>query len=68
MTLIRYTFHKNGHSISYRDVGTIEHLLRKGRRQVEQLEDNSVKDCWVGDEMKQWDGCLNLRTHKVAYT
>ncbi|TDL17870.1 hypothetical protein BD410DRAFT_753904 [Rickenella mellea] len=54
LLFIRYSFHKNARSISPRDVSAIEHLLRKGKRQIEQLEDPSVKDCWVGEEERRW--------------
>ncbi|EEB94020.1 hypothetical protein MPER_07245, partial [Moniliophthora perniciosa FA553] len=44
---VRYTFRTNASNISPRDVGTIEHLLRKGKRQLEMYEAPSVKDCWA---------------------
>ncbi|KAF9267429.1 hypothetical protein L218DRAFT_894713 [Marasmius fiardii PR-910] len=52
---VRYTFRKSATTISSRDVSAIEHLLRKGRRQLESFESPSVKDCWVSEEMKTWD-------------
>jgi succinate dehydrogenase assembly factor 1 len=51
---VRYTFHHNATLISPRDVNTIEHLLRRGRRQLETYEDPGVTDCWVSQEMKNW--------------
>ncbi|KLO04765.1 hypothetical protein SCHPADRAFT_840230 [Schizopora paradoxa] len=54
-TFFRYNFHVNAQSISPRNINAIEHLLRKGRRQLEQLEDPAVTDCWVGNEMKEWE-------------
>ncbi|ESK95030.1 heat shock [Moniliophthora roreri MCA 2997] len=52
---VRYTFRTNASNISPRDVSTIEHLLRKGKRQLEMYETPSVKDCWVSEEMRDWD-------------
>jgi succinate dehydrogenase assembly factor 1 len=54
LLLARYTFHKNAKEVSPRDVGTIEHLLRRGRRQLEMYADSGVKDCAVSNEMRQW--------------
>jgi len=51
---VRYNFRQNARSISPRDITAIEHLLRKGQRQIEQLEDTAMKDCWVGGEMLDW--------------
>ncbi|KAM6494343.1 hypothetical protein JOM56_010704 [Amanita muscaria] len=51
---VQYTFRTNATNITPRDVSTIEHLLRKGRRQLEMYEDPSVKDCWVSQDMKTW--------------
>ena len=51
---IRYTFHRNAQTISPRDINAIEHLLRLGRRQIERLEDTSVTDFQVGNEMQDW--------------
>jgi succinate dehydrogenase assembly factor 1 len=54
--MLRYTFRKNAASVSSpRAISVIEHLLRTGRRQVSMYEDKSVKDCWVSDEMREWD-------------
>ncbi|KAH8114539.1 hypothetical protein DFH11DRAFT_1595083 [Phellopilus nigrolimitatus] len=51
---IRYTFHHNAHAVKPRDITAIEHLLRVGRRQVEQLENSAVKDCSVSNNMQDW--------------
>lgn len=51
---VRYTFHQNATSISPRDVSAIEHLLRKGKRQLEMYEDSGVKDCFVSKDMVDW--------------
>ncbi|KAF9077825.1 hypothetical protein BDP27DRAFT_1282933 [Rhodocollybia butyracea] len=51
---IRYTFRLNASSVSPRDVSAIEHLLRKGKRQLEMYEQPSVKDCWVSEDMRNW--------------
>ncbi|TFK40785.1 hypothetical protein BDQ12DRAFT_648041 [Crucibulum laeve] len=55
LLFIRYTFHTNASSVTPRNVSAIEHMLRKGRRQLETYEDPSVKDCWVSDEMVAWN-------------
>ncbi|KAF9475658.1 hypothetical protein BDN70DRAFT_840629 [Pholiota conissans] len=52
---VRYTFHQNATIVSPRNVSYIEHLLRKGARQVEQYEDPGVKDCFVSHQMVEWD-------------
>ncbi|KAF4590151.1 hypothetical protein EYR40_009451 [Pleurotus pulmonarius] len=52
---VRFTFRQQSASVSSRDVAAIEHLIRKGRRQIEAFEDKSVKDCWVSAEMKHWE-------------
>lgn len=51
---IRYTFHQNARNISPRDIHAIEHLMRVGKRQIEHLETNSVKDCWIAKEAQNW--------------
>lgn len=51
---VRYTFKAQATSVSPRDYAAIEHLLRRGRRQVEMYEDSKVRDCWVSAEMVQW--------------
>jgi len=51
---VRYTFHMNASSISPRDISAVEHLVRKGERQLEVYEDPSVRDCWVSEDMKRW--------------
>ena len=52
--LIRYTFRRNATSLKPSEIDAIEHTLRKGLRQIEQLEQPSVTDCWVGSDMLQW--------------
>ncbi len=52
---VRYTFRNQAASVSSRDVAAIEHLIRKGRRQVETYEDAKVRDCWVSAEMRAWE-------------
>lgn len=55
LLLVRYTFRANASSVSPRDVSVIEHLMRKGTRQLEMYEDHGVKECWVSEEMLLWD-------------
>jgi succinate dehydrogenase assembly factor 1 len=50
----RYTFRTNAASVSARDVGAIEHLIRQGKKKLEMYGDTSVKDCWVTKEMVEW--------------
>lgn len=52
---VRFTFRQNALSVSYRDVNAIEHLLRKGTRQLEMYEDTGVKDCFVSKTMIEWE-------------
>ena len=52
---VRYTFRTQAAALSHRDVSAIEHLLRKGRRQLETFEDGTVKDVWVSSEMRAWE-------------
>ncbi|OBZ71327.1 Succinate dehydrogenase assembly factor 1A, mitochondrial [Grifola frondosa] len=51
---VRYTFRTQAASVSSREVAAIEHMLRRGRRQVEMYEDGNVRDCWVSVDMVQW--------------
>ncbi|KAI0372162.1 hypothetical protein BV20DRAFT_940170 [Pilatotrama ljubarskyi] len=51
---VRYSFKTQATAVSPRDISTIEHLLRRGRRQIEMYEDPKVRDCWVSSEMVQW--------------
>jgi succinate dehydrogenase assembly factor 1 len=55
LLLERYNFRAQASAVSPRDVGAIEHLLRRGSRRIEVSEDPSVKDCWVSQEMKDWE-------------
>ena len=54
---VRYTFRTQAAALSHRDVSAIEHLLRKGRRQLETFEDGTVKDVRIalgGVAPKPW--------------
>ncbi|ELU37667.1 hypothetical protein AG1IA_08304 [Rhizoctonia solani AG-1 IA] len=51
--LVQYEFRVRG-AVSARDVGTIEYLIRRGKKRVEMLEDPGVKECWVSGEMRDW--------------
>ncbi|KAF8903156.1 hypothetical protein CPB84DRAFT_1678322 [Gymnopilus junonius] len=51
---VRYTFRTNASKVSPRNISYIEHLLRQGKKQVEQYEDPAVKDCFVSKEMTEW--------------
>ena len=52
---IRFSFHTSASKVSPRNVSSVEHLLRKGTRQIELYEDPGVKDCWVSEEMIAWN-------------
>ena len=52
---VRYNFRTQASMASARDVAAIEHLIRKGRRQLETYEDAGVRDCWVSKEMRDWE-------------
>jgi len=54
LLFVRYSFKTQAASVSPRDVAAIEHMLRRGRRQVEVYEDSKVRDCWVSREMVEW--------------
>ncbi|RPD62422.1 hypothetical protein L226DRAFT_532572 [Lentinus tigrinus ALCF2SS1-7] len=51
---VRYTFKTQATSVSPRDISAIEHMLRRGRRQIEMYEDTNVRDCFVSHGMLQW--------------
>jgi len=53
--LIRHTFRTQAASVSPRQISAIEHLLRKCKRQLETYESPLVKDCYVSQEMKEWN-------------
>ncbi|KAF8510081.1 hypothetical protein BU17DRAFT_55707 [Hysterangium stoloniferum] len=50
---IRHAFRSP--SVSARDFSAVEFLLRRGQRQLEVWSDKSVKDCWVSEEMREWE-------------
>jgi len=61
--LVRYTFHMSAANVSSRNISFIEHLLRKGTRQIESYEDPTVTDCWVSKEMVAWnDACKQIES------
>ncbi|KAH9854678.1 hypothetical protein C2E23DRAFT_883775 [Lenzites betulinus] len=53
---VRYSFKTQGGAVSPRNISAIEHLLRRGKRQIEMYEDPNVRDCWVSSEMTEWAG------------
>lgn len=58
---VRYTFAQNSQNVSERNVSAVEHLLRKGKRQLEVYENPAVRDCWVSQEMRDWDTAWRKR-------
>ncbi|GBE84949.1 hypothetical protein BKA93DRAFT_734885 [Sparassis latifolia] len=54
LLFVRYSFKTQASAMSPRDVSAIEHMLRRGRRQLDVYEDSKVRDCWVSEEMLRW--------------
>ncbi|TFK52612.1 hypothetical protein OE88DRAFT_1734582 [Heliocybe sulcata] len=52
---VRYAFHTQTHSVTPRNIGAIEHMLRRGRAQLEMYERKEVRDVWVSKEMREWE-------------
>ena len=61
---VRYTFKTQAASVSPRDIAAIEHMLRRGRRQLEMYEDPKVRDCFVTNDMLQWEAAHGGRREK----
>ncbi|KAH7913401.1 hypothetical protein BJ138DRAFT_1059069 [Hygrophoropsis aurantiaca] len=55
LLFVRYSFRTQASSVAPRDVAAIEHLLRRGQRQLEMYEDKAVKDCQVSQAMRVWE-------------
>ncbi|KAI6147495.1 hypothetical protein BKA82DRAFT_139724 [Pisolithus tinctorius] len=53
--LVRYMFHVQASAVSPRKVSAIEHLLRRGRRQIELFENPSIRDCHISQDMREWE-------------
>ncbi|KAH9042023.1 hypothetical protein EDB85DRAFT_1857077 [Lactarius pseudohatsudake] len=51
---VHYNFKTQAVAVSPRSVSTVEHLIRRGQRQLETYESPSVTDCWVSQEMRDW--------------
>ncbi|KAG6336052.1 hypothetical protein ID866_3025 [Astraeus odoratus] len=58
---VRYTFRTQASVVSPRNISAIEHLLRRGRRQIELYENPSIKDCHISRDMRDWE--QRRRTH-----
>ena len=52
---VRYSFKTQAEAVSPRSISTVEHLIRRGQRQLETYENPAVKDCWVSQEMRAWE-------------
>ncbi|KAI0632126.1 hypothetical protein C8Q77DRAFT_1123937 [Trametes polyzona] len=65
---VRYSFKTQANAISPRDISAIEHLLRRGKRQIEMYEDPNVRDCWVSREMVEWGERNNGRKEEQHRT
>ncbi|KAF8840741.1 hypothetical protein BDN67DRAFT_929624 [Paxillus ammoniavirescens] len=57
---VRYAFRTQAASVSPRNVAAIEHLLRRGRRQIETYESSSIKDCQISQAMSNWEQARRL--------
>ncbi|KAG1748634.1 hypothetical protein EDB19DRAFT_215284 [Suillus lakei] len=55
LLFVRYNFHTQSSSVSPRDIAAIEHLLRRGQRQLEMYEQPSVRDCQISQAMNDWE-------------
>ncbi|KAF8513764.1 hypothetical protein JB92DRAFT_2720562, partial [Gautieria morchelliformis] len=53
LLIIRHAFRSP--DVSPRDFGAVEFLLRKRRKQVEMWGDPNVRDCWVSEDMQEWE-------------
>jgi succinate dehydrogenase assembly factor 1 len=51
---VRHAFRTQAASVSTRNVSAIEHLMRRGVRQLEMYESPSVRDVYVSEEMRRW--------------
>ena len=63
---IRYTFRTTASTVSYKDVSAIEHLLRKGGRQLEMLQGADVRNIGIGEEMRNWEIVNRLRIRRMV--
>ncbi|KAG6376965.1 hypothetical protein JVT61DRAFT_1003 [Boletus reticuloceps] len=52
---VRYTFRNQASSVSPRNVAAIEHLIRRGKRQIDLYESPSIKDCQISQVMIDWE-------------
>ncbi|KAI9435376.1 hypothetical protein F5148DRAFT_989868 [Russula earlei] len=60
---VRYSFKTQAAAVSPRSVGTVEHLIRRGQRQLETYEHPAVRDCQVSREMRDWEVQERRRWH-----
>ena len=57
---VHYHFRKNA-TVSPRDIGTVEYLLRQGTKQVEMYENASIRDCHLTHDILEWAHRSNRR-------
>ncbi|KIK86877.1 hypothetical protein PAXRUDRAFT_693155 [Paxillus rubicundulus Ve08.2h10] len=62
---VRHAFHTQTAAVSPRNVTAIEHLLRRGRKQIETYESPSIKDCQISQAMRDWEQAWRLSRHGV---
>ncbi|KAH7885346.1 hypothetical protein F5I97DRAFT_1937573 [Phlebopus sp. FC_14] len=55
LLFVRFSFHMQAASVTPRNVAAIEHLIRRGRRQIEMYENSSIKDCQISQAMRDWE-------------
>ncbi|KAF9013283.1 hypothetical protein BDQ17DRAFT_1419441 [Cyathus striatus] len=66
LLFVRYTFHQNAIKVTPRNVSAIEHMMRIGTRQLETYEDPSVKDCWLSQDMLDWEAAWKGTTANAS--
>ncbi|KAI0297647.1 hypothetical protein BC826DRAFT_951480 [Russula brevipes] len=59
---VRYNFKTQAAAVPHRSVSTIEHLIRRGQRQLETYGNPAVRDCWVSQEMYDWKAEERVRS------
>lgn len=53
--MIRWTFRTAAEDVPVKEIATIEHLVRKGKKSVEMWENPGVKDVTVSQQMRNWE-------------
>jgi len=61
---VRHNFKTQAIAVSPKSVSTVEHFIRRGKRQLETYENPAVKDCWVSQEMHEWEAQERRGVHR----